>query len=199
MVVQIALHLVNQVRKTIPMQRTDIDFSKHELIIAKSEGLLVHYLKKPGTINCAVKFINTNGIMAVTGDLGNWMFCREFHPSDEGGVSDGYWCEKLRISSTQESHDFSSEQTIQLIDECIIESDNEEEKEYLQECIEALEGGEWEYQQYAYSNQPSFYDSEGVPYGKEIKYHLKGVFDAFDEICSRMKNELNHNTDEKAK
>ena len=40
-------------------------------------------------------------LCVVTGDVGNWMFCREFHPSSKGHVSDYYWVEKLQMSSSQ--------------------------------------------------------------------------------------------------
>jgi len=36
---------------------------------------------------------------------------------------------------------------------------------------------------------PSFFDSEGVPNVKKVKIWLQIVFDAFDEICRRMKEE----------
>jgi hypothetical protein len=78
-----------EVTKTNVGSRTNFDFSEHELIITKSDGLLVHTLKhKDYNKMYRFDFINTNGIMAVTGDYGNWMFCREFHPSPDGGVSD---------------------------------------------------------------------------------------------------------------
>ena len=73
-------------------KRTEVDFSKHVVEITKQEGLFVCYIRVPGTITNSVKFINTNDIMAVTGDFGNWIFCREFHPSATGGVSDGLLC-----------------------------------------------------------------------------------------------------------
>ena len=87
---------------------SSLDFSKHVVTVEKQEGLLIHTLAIPGTITQSVKFINTQGIMAVTGDYGNWIFCREFHPSPTGSVSDSYWCEKLRISSRQDPYEFDS-------------------------------------------------------------------------------------------
>jgi hypothetical protein len=92
-------------------KRTGINFSEHEVIITEQEGLLVHYFKKPNTIMNSIKFINTNGILAVTGDFGNWIFCREFHPSADGYVSEGYWNEKLSINSEQTCSKFDSEET----------------------------------------------------------------------------------------
>lgn len=54
-------------------KRTNVDFSKHELTINKSDCTTVYYLKKPGTVVDSVRFINTNGILAVNGDYGNWI------------------------------------------------------------------------------------------------------------------------------
>lgn len=39
-------------------KRTDIDFTKHEVITTESDGLLIHYLKKPNTIHDSIKYIN---------------------------------------------------------------------------------------------------------------------------------------------
>ena len=68
-------------------RRTKLNFSQHELHVIKQEDLLVHHLRKPGTDMDNIKYINTNGVMVVTGDYGNWMFCREFHPSADGLVN----------------------------------------------------------------------------------------------------------------
>jgi len=88
--------------ETLLKKRTALDFSKHEIIVVKENGLLIHHLKIPKQWTNNIKFINTNNILAVTGDFGNWIFCREFHPSKDGYVSDGYWHEKLNIASTQD-------------------------------------------------------------------------------------------------
>ena len=73
-------------------KRTDVDFSKHDLTIIKRENYLLHDLKSPDfDYTERVKFINIEGVLVVTGDYGNWIFCREFHPSSQGYVSDNYW------------------------------------------------------------------------------------------------------------
>jgi len=103
---------------TLIDNRTGIDFNNHELIIEDKEGLLIHTLKRPDyEIRGRINFINTNGVMVVTGDYGNWLFCREFHPSAEGGVSDGYWHEKLQRLSTQDGLEFDSTRTAEEIKE----------------------------------------------------------------------------------
>jgi hypothetical protein len=178
-------------------KRTGIDFSKHEVIVTDQPGLLVHYLRQPNTIQNSIRYINTNGIMAVTGDFGNWIFCREFHPSQEGGVSDGYWKEKLGIASTQKASDYSAKLTEKSIKEAINGGMKEygyksqrlkEVKDFLSECLRYVDT-EWEYVAYAYQHCPCFMDAEEIPFEKETKPWLLAVFDGFDEICRRMKKE----------
>jgi hypothetical protein len=172
-------------------KRTEIEFDQHELIITQSEGLLVHYLKKPNEIYDSVKFINTNGILAVTGDYSNWIFCREFHPTADGGVSDGYWHEKLRISSTQVATEFDSESTKKEIEKLLAEEEDltDEEKEYLSGCLDHADEGEFDYEYYAHrENCGRFEDHEYVPHEKKLNIQLQAVFDSFDEICRRMKS-----------
>jgi hypothetical protein len=186
--------------KTNVGSRTNFDFSEHELIITKSDGLLVHTLKhKDYNKMYRFDFINTNGIMAVTGDYGNWMFCREFHPSPDGGVSDYYWCEKIKIASTQEPFEFDHEATEKEIRDAIngglAEDGYTDEK--LEEMLDWYENTllynvdehEHFYMSEAYQNIPSHLDAESIPHHTKIKYWLLCVFDAFEEICYRLKEE----------
>ena len=55
--------------------------------------------------------------MAVTGDIGNWIFCREFHPKagKNNYASRSYMDEKLRISSEQKSEKYDSEEALKEI------------------------------------------------------------------------------------
>lgn len=184
--------------KTNLGRRTEFDFSEHELIVNNSGDLLVHTLKhKEYSKMYRFDFINTNGIMVVTGDYGNWMFCREFHPSADGGVSDYYWCEKIKIASTQEPFEFDQEATEKLIRDGI---DGELEAygfsgDELETMIEYYEDTllynvdecEERYMVNAHDNMPSFCDSESTPHVTKIKYWLLCVFDAFEEICIRLK------------
>jgi hypothetical protein len=168
-------------------KRTNIDFSKHELQTISHEGVLIHVLKIPGTnMNC-FRFINTQGILAVTGDYGNWIFCREFHPSKKERVSDGYWVEKLGISSEQDGREWDEEGTKAQIKEMLYSEEysfSGNIRDYLYELLNHLDDGEQEYVQYAYWNNQGL-DYESIPFVKRIKYQLLGVFDAFDEICER--------------
>ena len=175
-------------------KRTGIEFKDHEVIITQQEGLLVHFLKKPNSYFDCIKYINTNGILAITGDYGNWIFCREFHPSAKGDdVSDSYWNEKLRMASTQEPKEFDPDGTRERIKELLRneESDEElteEEKEYLEGCLDNIDSSGWEYEYYAHTNNCGrFRDHDYVPLQKRNNYWLDAVYDGFEEICRRMK------------
>lgn len=176
-------------------RRTRIDWSKHEVIEIKNENILIHHIKIPGTYTNSVRFINTCGILAVNGDFGNWIFCREFHPSADGYVSGGYWDEKLEISSQQESDKFDSETTIEKINEfkqsfndAYGREMNEEEKEWVDDLLRSAYD-ETEYIYTAYREKPSTIDYESVPFGKKRHFWLNVVYDAFDEMCERLKIE----------
>lgn len=178
-------------------KRTKIDFSKHELIITEQEGLLVHYLKKPDTICDNIKYINTNGILAVTGDYGNWIFCREFHPSPKGYVESGYWHEKLSISSTQDAEEYDSDESERRLKEMInggaeeygYTGDKLEKAiEYYTECLDNVYD-ELDYTHVAHRSIPSFMDYEDVIFCKDYKYWFKAILDGFDEICKRLKDQ----------
>lgn len=188
-------------------KRTGIDFSEHELIVTKNDSVLIHHLKKPNTIMDNVKFINIEGVLLVTGDYSRWSFCREFHPSSDGHVSDYYWCEKLSIGSSHTYSDYSSEDTHERLKELLkeyIEEKKEENPdfdeedtdneitEYYRECMSKVDD-ELEYTAYAYREYPNGFDSESVVFMKKIKPQLQVVFDAFEEICRRIKEEENNN------
>ena len=177
-------------------KRTDVNFDEHELHVKLEEGLMIHHLQRPNTNMFNVKFINTNGVCVVTGDVGNWMFCREFHPSADGYVSDGYWLEKLGMKSTQVGTEYNSEETREEIQEGIdgvLEEwghegdDLEEAKEYYRGLLNYVEYQESEYITYACDNMPGFMDSEDIPHVRTIIHRLNIVYDAFNEICERLK------------
>lgn len=172
-------------------KRTRIDFSKHELIIEESDNLKVHYLKKPGTFYDSIKYINTSGIMAVTGDYSNWIFCREFHPgiTDHELAQVGYWKEKLKIGSCQEPSSFDPDRTTEAINEILSDpNQNLDVKsiEWLNELL-GLVNDEYEYIYHAYRETPDNWDSESVPFVKSVSYHFLAILDGFDEICYRLR------------
>lgn len=172
-------------------KRTDIDFNKHALTVTKAPGYMVHDFGVPGSSCNRIKYINTCGILAVTGDFGNWIFNREFHPSDDGYVSDSYWCEKLKIASTQDGYEYDEDGTHKrLLAELREEEDlTEEEKEYLEECLR-LTDCEFDYDYHAYQENVGRYeDGEYVVKVRRVKIWLQYIFDGFDEICRRLKEE----------
>ena len=183
--------------KELRKPETTIDWSKHKLNITKNENVLIHDFKKPGTCIDRVVFINSMGVCSVTGDYGNWIFCREFHPNEEGWVSRGYWQEKLEIASSQKPMKFDSEATRKEL-ESGLKHDLEEQgwkgkelqemKEYYESCLEYVDD-ENDYEHYSYNHYPDFTDFESVILIKECKYWLKAVFDAFNEICNRIQKE----------
>lgn len=179
-------------------RRTSIDFTRHKVKITKLDGLLIHEFKRPDTNNCMLRFINTCGVMTVTGDFGNWVFCREFHPSadNEHGVSGGYWDEKLEISSVQKSHQYDAEKTTLLINEfkenfqdAYGREMNEDEIDWIEQ-LENNVDDEHEYTYLAYREKPKDIDYESVPFGKKRHFWLDAVYDGFDEICQYLHREL---------
>jgi hypothetical protein len=170
------------------MSRTDTDFSKHVLTTTEREGMLIHTLAKPGTTQDSLTFINTNDVLAVTGDYGNWIFCREFHPSASGSVNDPYWIEKLQLASSQDPYDFDGKKAKEEIEELLKDPDRSlsaKEKEWLSDLSDAADGSEFEYIAEV-MNYPTSFPTEMIPKGKVTKYWLQVVFDAFEEICKRM-------------
>lgn len=172
-------------------KRTDADFSNHELHVIRNEHVLIHRFKQPNT-NCgSLIFINSCGVCSVTGDYGNWIFNREFHPgASEYGVSDDYWGEKLRIASVQDDKQFDDQATLKALKETLhnYKQENEFEinneiVEYYEECIEKCEGDEIGYTHFVYSELPSCLDYDDVILVKDYKHQLKIVFDAFDAMC----------------
>ena len=177
------------------MKRTGIDFSKHELTIVENELITIHWLKIPDLYQQNIKFSNIEGNLVVTGDFGNWIFCRNFYPVKGETISDGYWCEKIKIYSEQNPYVFDSETTKKelefqietgLEDYGYTDSKLEEMKEYMTECLEYVEESKEIYEAFAYQNLPSFTDYESVVCIKDVHPYLKCIFDGFEEICNRI-------------
>jgi hypothetical protein len=176
--------------------RTGVEFENHELTVVDEDFLHFHELKKPDTLQGRIKFIHMEGMLIVVGDYGNWMFYRDFYPGPKEYVSDGYWIEKLEMHSTQKGTEFSSEATYEALlnginggleEHGYYGDELEMAIRYYERCIEYCDS-EWEYVAFAHGdNKPGFIDHEDVPYVTRTKQWLRVVFDAFDEICRRMK------------
>lgn len=173
-------------------QNPMIDWSKHELLIEDSEEKKIWRLKRPGTCVFQVNFINTEGRLLVTGDYRDWLFCREFHPSPDGHVSFGYWMEKLRTSMGHMDWDLDWDAIQKEIDEFPSRYTDddltvpEEVTDWLRD-LETHMDDKLDYEYCAFREKPSQIDYEDVPYCRKVPIQLDIVFDAFNEICRRLK------------
>lgn len=181
---------------------TDWDFSEfthtvEEFKSDKGNSIRIDHLRKGDSNTGYVRFVNDDYGLSVFGDFGNWIFCRPFVPSAEGYVSVGYWNEKLKTHSTQEHGVYDPEETEKEIQE-LIDSGLEEYgydgdelekiKDWLTDLLDYVDD-EYEYMYHAFrSHDCPFDDMENVPFCKKGSYRLLIVFDAFNEICSRIKN-----------
>lgn len=192
-------------------KRTNIDFSKHELIIKKDSLCKIHWLKKPDTIIHNVKFIHVEGILVVTGDFGRWSFDRDFNPEgfEVSGVSDAYWCEKIESSSKQQTNVFDAQTAEESIQEkinelleyaeydensepCFKTGEKEQEFEFWNDLLSYCDD-EFELVVYFRDNKPKSLDYEDFPVCKKINPWLDVIFDAFEEIISRLNKNSNGN------
>ena len=183
-------------------QRTGKDFSKYVLKVTKNKHVIIHELTKPPyTKQERICFINVDECLVVTGDYSNWIFDRNFTPSANitEEISNHYWCEKVKLSSTQDPYKYDPEETVKEIQERINElkreDDNYEKEEHIQEiewleeCMTyADESTDMRYLCFAHDNKPSHIDHESVIYCKKIHPQLLVVFDAFEIICKMLAN-----------
>ena len=184
--------------------RADMDWSKHILTTEKhGDFATVHRLKKPNTGWEMVEFINIKGHgLLVCGDFGDWKFSRCFIPDRKNHVSDyfwmvseSYWIEKLKISNENiDPFVFSKKillEEIKNLEELYLEEDdvlNKTEREEFNTWIDELRDCDsTEVLMSLCEDAPGFIDGEDFPEGKDVCEWLKIVFDAFDEICRRMK------------
>lgn len=183
--------------------RTGIDFSRHihrvEIFKCGDKDIQVDHFQVGSSRINYIQFICTDEVMTVTGDFGNWVFSRPFKPSPEGHVSDSYWLEKLQMASEQRlerlNMDAISKEIKQLIrsglrDYGYTGSKLKEAKEWYKELLEYTDD-ELGYLAKAYRDydRPSFIESEDIPNTRQIPTWLNIIFDAFDEICNRLKKE----------
>lgn len=180
-------------------KRTNFDFSKHILLETHfkndNHSLDIWDLKLPTSSNMfRVKFINTCGILVVDGDFGRWSFCREFHPSADGYVSEGYWFEKLSIGSQQQYAKYDAEKTEKELKKWIKSGlkdygyEGEELRKLKEQFTDLLDyvDDEIEYTQKAF-RETDIDDYEYIPFVKTQFVQLDIIFDAFEELCKRMK------------
>jgi hypothetical protein len=188
----------NANRKSVIMvrtRRTKVNFSGYILSITRTDLIDIYDLNRDGAMIGRVKFSVMKDVTVVTGDFGNWMFSRPFVPEKDGYVSDGYWIEKLEMSSTQKGKDYSSKETEKELRRGIRSGLKEygyegeklkQAKQFYKNALCYVDSKK-EYEDYAYSDEkPKFMDYEDIPFVETTKYWLNVVFDAFEEICRRM-------------
>ncbi len=188
-------------RKSRKGKRTGVEFGAHDVTILHPLEHIVSYLLAVNNMYIgSIRFTNAFGVMTVTGDWGNWVFCREFYPNDkDSGVCDTYWLEKLKTGSYQDPYEFDEEETRKEIKSWLDgthEYFDEEnpltsgEHEYLHDCLYALNGSELQYTHVAhFENVGRFKDHDRVPLVKKPKYWLLVIFDAFDCMVERLKKD----------
>ena len=188
-------------------RRTDFNFDEHvhrvEEYKCGNKTIRIDHFQVEYNNMFYIQFVNTDRFLTVSGDFGNWVFCRPFIPSPDGFVSDNYWLEKLKIGSQQsfERLDFDA------IEEDIMEKLNGGLEDYGYEGDELEQAKEWYnnllgylgdeigYKYHAFRDyaKPLFIDYDNIPLYKEMPERLNIIFDAFDEICNRLKNDMLNN------
>ncbi|MCP4372995.1 MAG: hypothetical protein GY797_33545 [Deltaproteobacteria bacterium] len=178
-------------------KRSDCDFSKHVLITEINPRFRIHWLKLPDTTNFNVKFTNIDEVLLVTGDFGRWTFCREFWPSASSeGISDGYWCDKLQTWSTQNAMVWDYDTAIEELEELkkeytIADGYDDRIHEWIDNCIIAI-GDKYDFVPAIRNlHYASDIEYEDLPNGEIIEPTLAIIFDAFEEICERIKKSEN--------
>jgi hypothetical protein len=147
-----------------------IDWSKHIVKTIQSENFLKTSLTIPDREEeNSVNFINTSGVLVVTGAYGNWIFSQEFQPSVEGCVDDGYWIQKLEDNSIQDPVVFSEEATRKKLLEML--------REEIWECYgESIPNNIGEIEDCSTYDLEELLKGYHTPLIKEIEY-LKGCLD----------------------
>lgn len=174
-------------------KRSQIDFSEFTLEVIQEGSTLIHKVRKTNHSHWyAVTFINTQGKMFVTGDYGEWIFNREFHPSEEGQVSDGYWLEKMRTGTSQVVSMYDGDATYKELKELLDNEDNhlnEEEREFIEELMGCAEDEvEYTYKAYRELNAPGrFSDYFDIPFCKKLNAWVPIIFDYFEFVCWKLK------------
>ena len=192
--------------------RTGSNFEKHvhTVEIFRSEQgneIQIDHFGKPGSRQGYICFTNSKEGCSITGDYGNWICSRYLYPSAEGHILDSYIGEKFRYKSTQQLSKYDPEETTKEIQEKINGGLEEYgyEGEDLQKAIEWYtnllsyvdDEIEYTYQAYRDCYKPDFIDYDEIPFAKEPNIQLMIIFDAFDEMCRRLKEKEFKNSETK--
>jgi hypothetical protein len=183
-------------------KRTQIDWSDYELIIKDEDSYKVHWLKNPNSMGSNVKFIQVEDILLVTGVFGRWSFAQKFNPEKIDKVSDSFWCNRIRLGSSQVSHLFDkkvaqmaiAEKIDELLDYGIKDDDgeisfNDDDKELEYSFwIGAIDccDNEFDFTKYFYENKPMHIDDDFLSNCGKQNPQLDAIFDAFEEVSRRI-------------
>ncbi len=86
------------------------DVSKHVMTVELDQGCHRSLLfKEPGCITQYFRLNTWPGHLAISGDMGSFVFSRthdmfSFFRNDSGGINVGYWVEKLMATDAQDGH-----------------------------------------------------------------------------------------------
>ena len=177
--------------------RKNMDFSKCELTIHRDEYVTIHKLHKDTSPTFNIDFINTNGVCVITGTCGEWVLSDNLLPKPGSRICDDYWAKKLSSHETgQEAYEFSKQFTKDAIVEDIKSVNHSYEEEdyrtvmdYFVGCLECLEESQLEYEHFAINELPDCMECESIVIARSIKKDVLYIFDVFEEICRRLKEQ----------
>lgn len=180
-------------------RRTDIDFSEHKYTCTEAKDELgdiirVDSLELEGTVYKNVNFMNTKFGMVVFSEYGVWSFNRCFIPNGSGElISDDYWISKLTSNLCEMERNFDkdlikehlSELAEEISDFGLDEDVEQDALEWVSDLMCFADCEDWDgYMDIVYHEESDMY----APVYKKAPYRLNAIFDAFEEICHRIKN-----------
>lgn len=158
-------------------------FETHTLCKKELDEVTIYNFKRPNSIIFSVNVVTYKGTTSISGDLGNWIFAREFHPVKGEKISRSYYDEKLQMKSTQKTEEYSEKKATEEIEYLKEEySDNDEVLDFLEE-LEELVYDKNELYNYSYMETPPCLDYEELPTGKVRIERLNLLYDAMDRMC----------------
>lgn len=173
---------------------TTIDWSKHSLIISKSNGMSIYTFKNPETNIYKVVWMVGNGITVVTGDFGNWIFDAEFSPNGKKEANVSYMNGYLKHNSTQEYRVWDEDEILDSINEFVEDFYSNNDREMNEEELDWVESlknsrcDEIDYMFTAYRETPDTIKVGYVPFSKKLHPYLNSIYDAFNQMCLLVKN-----------
>lgn len=165
------------------------DLANHEITQLHGDGLYRHWrCKKPGTSSLYFDVITWPGFMCVTGDMGEYLFCRtrdmvEFMRSS--CMSYGYAAEKC-VAHRGEIYEFSPQLLKEWLGECEAEATEEGDEERLEKIAEVRRSyGEYEIEHDAFK---AIYETgldDDPPRCRQFTYHFLWILHAIKWFCDK--------------